>query len=178
MREAYRQATHRAAQALQAPPADRTLARRRIPIELQDSEKRQFLDVNKLLFQPRGAGDTEYRCRVGFQASQGYILRAGGTQAIISVVDACQRRVDALQLDIPPPLRCDGHCLPLHGIHARESADSGLIEDDGPGRSPGRVAAVQQFVPLCFKQRTEVVELLRRHGHYWSIFRMAVKRRF
>lgn len=35
--EAYRQTTHRVAQALLTPPAYRTLVRRRIPIELQDS---------------------------------------------------------------------------------------------------------------------------------------------
>ena len=75
-----------------------------------------------------GAVDADGRCRVEFQALGRNILAAAQAVPVITVLNALEGRLDALNLKAPAAVGFQGHGLILKGVHARQAAYAGLIK--------------------------------------------------
>jgi hypothetical protein len=79
------------------------------------------------------------RCAgVGEHAAQGNLFTALSTVAVVISVHAKQSTCDALQQMIASTRGLQRHLLHLNGIHAGQSADTGLIEHNRLGGRAGR----------------------------------------
>lgn len=96
-----------------------------------------------------GAIDTFFGHRVDCQPTIGNFGVTFGAIAVITVLDASLRHFNAKEITLPLAFLSLGHGLLLHRIHAREPADSLLIEFDG---CPGIFRKLRDLLKLAASQ--------------------------
>lgn len=79
---------------------------------------------------PACAPDAQPHGRIVLQPRLGDRVAAAGAEAELALVEAAERGGDAGLLRLPPPLRGERHRLDLHRVHARQAADTVLVEGD------------------------------------------------
>jgi len=99
-----------------------------------------------LIFSISGAGQASCDCGVPIEAIGSDRLAAGNAQAKGPCRDALQGLVNSFDLGASPRSLRLGHGLDLHGIHARQTPHTLLVELDGRTVVPVRAVDGGQFV--------------------------------
>lgn len=79
--------------------------------------------------------------------------------AVVAGFDPPQCTIDFRELPLPSPGRFLGHFLRLHGIHAREAPDPGLVQLDRPTVFLGCLLLGLEFRPQLEQPPAESFEL-------------------
>jgi hypothetical protein len=109
--------------------------------------------------------DAQGRGRIHIEAAHIDCLAAIAAITVIAIVQATQGSGDTQQFALPPPALLQRHGLPLQRIHARQAADTGLVEFDHLCRALTDLLLRMQF-PLELQQSLPEVIVFRfsRHG--------------
>ena len=92
-----------------------------------------------------GAGQAQGRSRIEFKTPHDDFLAATDAIAIFVRVDALQCRSNTDAHPFTALLGCQRHGLLLHRVHARESADFGLVEFNRAAVFAAQAAEIVQF---------------------------------